>query len=58
MLALFHMTNIGGAIEWLLKRLLLMSLITAGSILSVSGLSGLLMGSYLIYNQLEFQIEE
>ena len=54
MLALSHVKNIGGVIEWLLKRLLLISLIEASSILSVSGLSVLLMESYLIYNQLEY----
>ena len=54
MFALSDMKNIGGVIEWLLKRLLLISLIKASSILSVSGLSVLLMESYLIYNQLEY----
>ena len=54
MFALSDVKNIGGVIEWLLKRLLLISLIKASSILSVSGLSVLLMESYLIYNQLEY----
>ena len=36
----------------------MISLITTGSILWVSGLGGLSMGSYLTYNKLEVKIEQ